>query len=225
MELLEQNPYLDAVVVPIGGGGLIAGMAVALKHINPRIKVYGVEASVMPGMKVSVAEGHVVPVPKQATMADGIAVERVGEVPFTIVSKLVDDIVTVDEIDIAGAVLKLLEMEKTVLEGSGAAGLAAVLSNPRLKKLVAKQNVVVVATGGNIDMTVLGRIIEKGLVKDGRMCRIHVTIGDTPGELAKITAICARLRANVRDIEHERAFLLDNVGTTEPKLTLETRGM
>jgi threonine dehydratase len=225
MELIEQNPYLDAVVVPIGGGGLIAGMSLVLKHVNPRIQLFGVEAAAMPGMLRSVQAGAVTPVPKLATMADGIAVERIGEVPLSVVRQLVDDIVTVDEGQIAGAVLRLLEVEKTVLEGSGAASLAAVLAGKIPLPNGPASNIAIICSGGNIDMTVVGRIIEKGLVEDGRITRIRVTIDDAPGSLARVTAVIAKKRANVRDIEHERAFLLDNVGTTQPVLTLETRGM
>jgi len=208
-------------VVPIGGGGLIAGISLFIKSINPRIKVYGVESEAMPGMLKSVLAGHVVSVPKMPTMADGIAVEKVGTVPYDIIKDHVDQIVTVDEGQIAGAVLKLLEVEKTVLEGSGATGLAAILAE---KLPIKDQSVAILLTGGNIDMSLLGRIIEKGLVKDGRMARIRVTVDDVPGQLARVTEILSKARANIREIEHERAFLLENVGYTQPVLTVETRG-
>jgi len=208
-------------VVPIGGGGLIAGISLIVKSINPRIKIYGVEAEAMPGMLKSVQAGKLVSVPKAPTMADGIAIENVGQVPFDVIKHNVDEIVTVTEAEIAGGVLKLLEVEKTVLEGSGAAGLAAVMAD---KLPLKDKTVAIVLTGGNIDMSVLGRIIEKGLVKDGRMARIRVTVDDAPGELSKVTEVLSKMRANIRDIEHERAFLLDNVGTTQPVLTIETRG-
>jgi len=221
VELLEQNPFLDAVVVPIGGGGLIAGISLLMKSVNPRIKVYGVEAEAMPKMLTSVKQGSIVAIPKRSTMADGIAVERAGEVTFPIIQRHVDQIVTVDEGEIAAAVLKLLEAEKTLVEGSAATGLAAILAE---KLPVKGQTVAVVLTGGNIDMTLLGHIIEKGLVKDGRIARIRVTIDDVPGQLAKVTTVLWKLRANIREIVHERAFLLENVGFTQSMFTLDTRG-
>jgi threonine dehydratase len=221
MEMLEQNPYLDAVVVPVGGGGLIAGMSRVLKHVNPRIKVYGVEATAMPGMFRSFKSGTLSSVPRNPTMADGMAVENVGQIPYALVREFVDDIVLVDEDEIASSVLTLLEHEKTVVEGSGACGLAAILS----KKVDIKgQTVGIVLSGGNIDMSLLGRIIEKGLVKKGRLARIAVTIPDVPGALATITSTVGQLRANIREIEHERAFLIDHVGFTQPVFTVETRG-
>ena len=220
IELLEQLPFLEAVVVPIGGGGLIAGMSTFIKHINPRIKVYGVESSAMPGMKLSFEAGKVIPVPKRPTMADGIAVETVGLVPFTYVKQFVDEIVTVDEDELAAAVLALIEHEKTIVEGSGAAAVAAVLSG----KLPLKgKQVAAICSGGNISMALVGRIIDRGLAKTGRLCRMHLTCLDNPGQLAKALAIVAQCRANVRDVVHERAFLLASVGTTQPILTLETR--
>jgi len=221
MEIIEQNPYVDAVVVPIGGGGLIAGMALFLKQLNPRIKIYGVESAAMPGMAQSLAAHKLVSVPKRATMADGIAIENVGAIAFDIIERLVDKIVTVDEDEMAAAVLTLLEVEKTVVEASGAAALAAIQTN-KLPEL-ANLNVVLCLTGSNIDMSLLGRIIEKGLVKSGRLARIHVTIPDVPGQLAKVLQVIHECRANVKDVEHERAFLVGNVGLTQPIITMETR--
>jgi len=221
MELLEQNPYMDAVVVPVGGGGLIAGMAMLLKSVNPRIQIYGVETKAMPGMHASLKAGKLQSVAKRPTMADGIAIEHVGAIAFDIIRDCVDDIVLVDEDEVASAVLLMLEKEKTVTEGSGAAGIAALLAG-KLPQ-VRDKNVVCVATGSNIDMSLLSRIIEKGLVMSGRLARVHVTVLDVPGQLAKVLAILRDLRANVKDIEHERAFLLGNVGTTQPIITMETR--
>jgi threonine dehydratase len=196
-------------------------MAVALRHINPRIKIFGVEAAAMPGMKRSLERGAVERVLKQPTMADGIAIEHVGQIPFEIIKETVDDIVTVEEDEIAAAVLALLEKEKTVLEGSGATGVAALLSNKI--KLEEGSNVGIVLTGGNIDMTLLGRIIEKGLVKTGRLARVRVTVSDMPGQLASVCTAIASLGGNIRDIMHERAFLLDTVQYTQPVITIETR--
>ena len=219
LEMLEQNPFLDAIVVPIGGGGLIAGMALAIKTLNPQIKVYGVEAKSVPGMYRSVLANAVTKVTKQKTMADGIAVETVGDIPFDLVKLYVDEIVLVNEGELASSILSLLEVEKTIVEASGAAGLAALRRLPQLKN----QQVGVVTTGGNIDMTLLGRIIEKGLVKNGRLTRIQVTIEDIPGQFGRLTQIFADCRVNVREIEHERAFLVENVGYTRPTFTIDTK--
>jgi threonine dehydratase len=208
------------VVVPIGGGGLLAGMSLAIKKINPRIKVYGVEASAMPGMFKSVLAEKPTHVPRQKTMADGIAIENIGDVPFALIKDYVDEIVLVSEDEIASAILTLLEVEKTVVEGSGACALAAVMHG---KLNLKGQQVGIITTGGNIDMTLLGRIIDRGLVKDGRMARIRVTIEDVPGQIAKVAAILAEQRALVREIEHERAFLGENIGYTAPMFTIETR--
>lgn len=221
IELLEQNPFLECIVVPIGGGGLIAGMSLFIKSINPNIKIYGVETSAMPGMLSSINAGHVVSVPKSATMGDGIAIETIGLVPFNIIKQHVDKIVTVDEDELAAAVLSLMECEKTICEGSGAAAVAAIINN-KLPELAGKQ-VAAICSGGNIDMTLIGRIIDKGLFKSGRLARIHVTCLDIPGQLSQVLDIVKQCRANVRDIAHERAFLLDSVGTTQPILILETR--
>ncbi len=221
-EMIEQNPFLDAIIVPVGGGGLIGGMSMFIKSINPRIKVYGVEAAAMPGMLRSLQAGEVTPVPKHGTMADGIAIERIGATPFSLISKFVDDIVTVTEEDLAASVLQFLELEKTVVEASGAAGLTALMEN-KFPHLKGKQ-VGLVVTGSNIDTSLLSRIIEKGLVKSGRLARISVTIRDVPGQLEKICAICRSLNVNIKEIKHERAFLLDTVGVTQPVIDVETKG-
>ena len=175
----------------------------------------------MPGMLASLQAGRLVSVPKRATMADGIAIENVGQLAFDIIRQQVDGIVQVDEDEMAAAVLALLEQEKTVVEASGAAALAALGSGklPQLKDKV----VAIVLTGSNIDMTLLGRIIDKGLVKSGRLARIHVTVADIPGQLATVLSILNDCRANVKDVEHERAFLVGNVGLTQPIITMETR--
>lgn len=221
LELLEQNPYLDAVVVPVGGGGLAAGIALVLKETNPRIKVYGVEAAAMASMKASLAAGQVTEVPSQRTLAEGIAVARVGEIPFAIAQRYLDDVVTVDDEEIASAILTLLEVEKTVVEGAGASALAAIL-NGHLP--IEGKKVALVLTGGNIDVTMLSRIIERGLVRDGRMVRFSAQVIDAPGALAKVTALIAQAGGNVLHIEHERAFSRGPLGVTQIEVTLETRG-
>lgn len=224
MELIEQNPYLDAVIVPVGGGGLIAGMSMLIKSVNPRIKVFGVESVAMPGVKRSLEAGRVISVPKRPSMADGIAIENIGPVPFQMIQSYVDDVVLVDEDEIAMAVLELLEREKTVVEGSGGVALAAVLNNKLPIDDIKDKQVAIVTTGGNIDMSLLSRIIKKGLVKTGRLARIRLQILDIPGQLGRVCSIITECRANIQDIEHERAFLLANVGITQPIVTLETRG-
>ena len=221
LEILEQNPYLDAVVVPVGVGGLIAGIALALKTTNPRIKVYGVEAAAMASMKASLAAGRVVEVASQRTIADGIAVSKVGEIPFAICQRYVDEVVTVDDEEIASAVLTLLEVEKTMVEGAGASALAAVL-NGHLP--IEGKRVGLVLTGGNIDVTMLSRIIERGLVKDGRMVRLSAKVIDAPGALAAVIGLIGRLGGNILQINHERAFVRGPLGMTVVEVTLEARG-
>lgn len=222
LEILEQNPYLDAIVCPIGGGGLIAGLSLVMKSINPRVKIIGVQTANMPSMQKSVEVGEVTAVPYNKTLADGIAVKKPGPIPFSIIKHCVDEIVTVTEDQIASGVLTLLEVEKTIVEGSGAAAIAALASgqiNMKNKKIVP------LLTGGNIDVTVLGRIIERGLVKDGRMVRIMIDFPDAPGVLSAALQVVGRVRCNVREVEHERAFVKQPIGITQISLTLETRGL
>ena len=221
LELLEQNPFLEAVVVPVGGGGLIGGVACALKETNPRILVYGVEAQEFPGMARALEAGAPVAVAAGKTIADGIAVRRVGEQPLELVKRYVDGLVTVDEEEIAAAILLLLEREKTVAEGAGAVGLAALL-HERLD--LRGKRIAIVLSGGNIDVNLIARIIERGLVKTGRLVRIRVTVPDVVGALAGVTRAVADARANVVEIHHERAFSNIHLGETEIELVLETRG-
>eukprot|EP00761_Pharyngomonas_kirbyi_P006255 gb/GECH01006261.1/.p1 GENE.gb/GECH01006261.1/~~gb/GECH01006261.1/.p1 ORF type:complete len:527 (+),score=149.98 gb/GECH01006261.1/:1-1581(+) len=222
LEMIEQNPFLDAIVIPVGGGGLIAGLSVVIKSINPRIKVYGVEAANMPGMQQSVLKKQVTKIPYNKTIADGIAIRNVGPIPFNIISKYVDDIVTVSEDEIAEAVLKLLETEKTSVEGAGATPLAAVMSGkfPQLKN----KRTALVQTGGNIDVSVMNDIISRGLVKSGRLVRLRVEVPDTPGELVQALQVIREHRANIQEVEHERAFMNVPVGYTQTILTVQTKG-
>jgi threonine dehydratase len=221
LELYEQNPHLDAAVVPIGGGGLIAGVACALKEKNPKIRIIGVQTSRVPSMKESVAAGKPVLVPAATTIAEGIAVRRPGERTFALVRRYVDDIVTVDEEEIANAILLLLEREKTVAEGAGAAALAALVQR---KVSLDGQKVAVVIAGGNIDPTFLSRIIERGLVKDGRLSRFRVRVPDHAGALARLTGVIAGQLANILEITHDRAYYGVNLGDSLVEVTLETRG-
>ncbi len=221
LELLEQVPDLEAVLVPVGGGGLVSGVAVALKAASPRTKVIGVETEVLPCMLASLEEGRLVTVETASTLADGIAVKRAGELTFEHVRAYVDEIVTVSEEEIASAILYLLEKEKTVVEGAGAVGVAALL-NHKVAGLEGRRAVAVVS-GGNIDVNVVARVIERGLVRDGRLVRINVALQDKPGQLAKVSAVIATHRANVIEVHHSRAFS-DRFGDTTLQLTLETRG-
>ncbi len=222
LELLDQLPDVDAVLVPVGGGGLIAGVALAIKARRPQVRVIGVQAAAIAGMRAALEAGHRVTLPAAATIADGIAVRQVGERTLAIAAREVDEIVTVSEEELANAVLLLLEIEKTVVEGAGAAALAALINRPLG---LAGARVVMVLSGGNIDVTMLSRIIERGLVKDGRLVRLGVLLRDRPGELARLTALIAEARANIVHIEHDRAFARwAGIGETEVELTLETSG-
>jgi threonine dehydratase len=221
LELLEQCPEMDAVVVPVGGGGLIAGVAAALKAVKPTARVIGVQAAELPAMRRALALGGPVALPPAATIADGIAVRQVGELPLEITRRLVDEVVTVDEEEIANAILLLLEIEKTVAEGAGATPLAALVNK---KVALQGKRVVLILSGGNIDVNVISRIIERGLVKDGRLVRLTVLLQDRPGALARLTGLVAEARANILHITHDRAFSTARIGETEVELTLETSG-
>ncbi len=222
LELLEQIENLEAVVVPIGGGGLIGGMACALKALRPEVRVIGVQTSRLPSMQRAVREGHVVTLEPAMTIADGIAVRRAGDTTFPLVQRYVDEIVTVDEDEIASAILTLLEREKTLAEGAGAAALAAVLQ--RRTSLPAFTRVAVLVCGGNIDVTLLSRIIERGLVQDGRRMRLRIHLLDRPGALADLTQIISAHGANIVDTLHNRAYYGVNLGDTAIDITMETRG-
>jgi threonine dehydratase len=221
LELLEQVEGLDAVIAPVGGGGLIAGIGLALKARRPSVRLIGVQATAVPAMQRSLHARGRIRVPAAPTIADGIAVRQVGEVTFDLVTRLVDDIVTVDEEELANAILLLLEIEKTVVEGAGAAPLAALLNRPLGLE---GRRVALVLSGGNIDVTMLARIIERGLVKDGRLVRLGVVLRDRPGTLARLTALIADEGVNILQIEHDRAFSRQAIGATEVALTLETSG-
>jgi threonine dehydratase len=225
LELLEQHPDLDAVIVPIGGGGLIGGMGCALKETNPRIHVVGVQPARIPSAKVALSEGKPATLPSAVTIADGIAVRRVGERTLPLIQKYVDDIVTVEEEEIANAVLLLLEREKMLAEGAGAAAVAALVNRriPMVRER-AGEKIVVVVSGGNIDVTLLARIIERGLVKDGRLVRLRVHLPDYPGALHRLTGILAQHRANIVETSYDRAYHNVNLGDTAIDITMETRG-
>jgi threonine dehydratase len=221
LELLEQHPDLEVFVVPIGGGGLIGGLACAVKEKNPKVRVIGVQPSRLPSMKVAVAEGKPVTLAAAVTIADGIAVRRAGERTLPLVQKYVDEIVTVEEEEVANAILLLLEREKTLAEGAGAAAVAA-LVNHRIE--LSGKRVAAIVGGGNIDVTLLARIIERGLVKDGRLVRLRVHLPDYPGALHRLTGILAEHRANLVETSYDRAYHGVNLGDTAIDITMETRG-
>lgn len=221
LELLEQLPELEAVVVPIGGGGLISGIAIALKQQRPEIAVYGVETQLVPSMQRALELGAPCVLPAQRSLADGINTRRVSERTLQIVRQYVDDVVSVDEAEIAAAVLCLLEDEKIVAEGAGAVPLAALLAG-RLP--VAGKRVVLLVSGGNIDVNLLSRIIERGLVKSGRSMRVRVRMPDLPGTLARLLATIAGVGANVIAVNHDRISARTEVGAVAVDIVLETRG-
>src|SRR5579864_4472023 len=221
LEILQQHPNIEAIVVPIGGGGLIGGIACAVKETDPRVQVFGVQPAKIPSMKAAVEEGKLVTLNPAKTIADGIAVRRAGVRTLPLVQKYVDEIVTVEEEEIANAILLLLEREKTLAEGAGAAAMAAVLNR---KLPLSGKRVAVLVCGGNIDVTLLARIIERGLVKDGRLVRLRVHLPDYPGALHRLTGILAEHRANIVETSYDRAYHGVNLGDTAIDITMETRG-
>ncbi len=222
LELLEQIDGLEAVVVPIGGGGLIGGIACAVKESNPNVRVIGVQTAKLNSMSAAIAAGHPVTLEPATTIADGIAVRRAGDKTFPVVKKYVDEIVTVDEDEIASSILTLLEKEKTLAEGAGATALAALLQ--KRTPLPAGVKTAVLVCGGNIDVTLLSRIIERGLVQDGRLIRLRIHLLDRPGALTDLTKLIASHRANIVDTLYNRAYYGVNLGDTTIDITMETRG-
>ena len=220
LELLEQLPDMEAVVVPIGGGGLISGVAFAIKSLNPKIKVYGVQAAGAPSMYKSVKDGKIERLDSVSTIADGIAVKEPGENTFELVSKYVDEIVTVTEDEISGAILSLIEQQKLISEGAGAVSVAAVMFD---KVPVKGKKVVCLVSGGNIDVTILSRVIRRGLVKSGRASLLTIELVDKPGQLVGVSKIIAELGGNVTAVHHERADANANVNGCFLRIQLETR--
>lgn len=220
LEILEEIKDIDAVVVPIGGGGLISGVAYTLKQLNPGIKVYGVQASGAPSMYNSVKHGHIERLDGVSTIADGIAVKEPGDNTFNLVSKYVDDIVTVTEGEISSAILGLIEQHKLIAEGAGAVAVAAVMFN---KIPVKGKKVVALVSGGNIDVTILSRVIKRGLLMSGRNHTLCIELMDKPGQLKQVSAIIAELGANVISIHHERASETMDINGCYLRIVLETR--
>ena len=220
LEILDQVPDVDAIVVPIGGGGLVAGVATAVKTRKPRVEIIGVEPDGAASFAAALKAGKPVDVAIRPTLADGLAVAKVGAQAFATARPLVDRLVTVSEEELSLAILRLVELEKSVVEGAGAAPLAACI-NGTLAHLAGK-NVVLLLCGGNIDPMILNRVIERGLLIDGRLCRFTATISDRPGSLARLAEIIASTGASVKEIAHDRAFSGPDVTSAHVLCTVET---
>ncbi|MDR0787468.1 MAG: threonine ammonia-lyase [Gemmatimonadota bacterium] len=222
LEVLEQAPDVEVLVVPVGGGGLISGIGAAVKTLRPDVRIIGVQAEQVPAALLARQSGRIVTAGPGETIADGIAVRRVGEYTFPLMEKWVDDIVTVREEEIASAVLLLLEREKTVVEPAAAVTLAAVAGG-RIP-LAADRDVVMVLSGGNIDVNLLSRIIDRGLINDGRLARLRVRVLDRPGALAALSARLAERGANVLGLDHRRGSQGLWLTEAEVEITIESRG-
>lgn len=220
LELIDQVKDMDAVVVPVGGGGLISGVAFALKTLNPHIKVYGVQAAGAASMVQSLHVHKRECLSSVSTIADGICVKEPGELTYEICSKYVDDIVTVSEDEISAAILQLLEKEKVVAEGAGATSVAAVMFN---KVPVKGKKVVCIVSGGNIDVTILNRVVERGLAKSGRIAIINVELDDKPGKLVEVASVIAKAGANITNVYHDRNSDSEKVNSCILRVICETR--
>ena len=220
LEVIEQLPDLDAIVVPVGGGGLISGIAYTVKTLCPNVKVYGVQAAGAPSMANSVRNGKIEELPSVSTIADGIAVKTPGTLTYEMCQKYVDEIVTVTDDEISAAILTLMEQQKLVTEGAGAAAVAAVMFN---KVDVKGKKTVCVLSGGNIDVTILSRVIRRGLLMSGRTCQLMIELMDKPGQLKNVSRIIADLGGNVTSVHHERANEGSDVNGCYLRIMLETR--
>ena len=222
LEILEQVPDVSVVVVPVGGGGMISGIACAIKEIKPDVRIIGVEADAAASAKASRDAGEVVKIAASDTLADGIATKRIGEITYPLIERYVDELVSVGEEEIAAAILLLIEREKTVAEGAGAVGLAALMTGS--VTLSETDRAVLLLSGGNIDINMISRIIDRGLVFDGRLVRLAITVKDRPGSLAGLTRAVADMGANVLETYHRRAFADISVGDVGIVIQMETRG-
>ncbi len=220
LELFEQIPDMDAVIVPIGGGGLISGVAFTLKSLNPDIKIYGVQASGAPSMQRSIRDEHIERLDSVFTIADGIAVKEPGTLTYELCSKYVDEIVTVTDDEISAAILALMEQHKLVTEGAGAVAVAAAMFHK--VELTGKKTVCLVS-GGNIDVTILSRVITRGLLMSGRNCQLNIELVDKPGQLMNVSRIIAEQGGNVVAVHHEHSNAGSDVNGCYLRLTLETR--
>lgn len=220
LELLEDLPDVDAVVVPIGGGGLISGVSFVIKSLNPNIKVYGVQAAGAPSMLNSIHDHKIEKLPNVSTIADGIAVKEPGVNTFEMCSKYVDEIVTVTDDEISTAILTLIEQQKIIAEGAGAVSVAAVLFN---KIPVKDKKVACIISGGNIDVTILSRVINRGLLKAGRVADLKISLMDKPGELLGVSKIIAQKGGNIVSVHHDRADENSDINSCILKVSMETR--
>ena len=220
LEILEQMPDVEAVIVPIGGGGLISGVAFAIKNLNPNIKVYGVQASGAPSMRNSIRDSKIECLDHVSTIADGIAVKEPGEHTFQYVSQYVDEIATVTDDEISAAILALIERQKLIAEGAGAASVAAAMFN---KVPIQGKKTVCLVSGGNIDVTILSRVIKRGLLMSGRTSMLNIELLDKPGQLKLVSEIIADMGGNVISIHHERANEGSDVNGCFLRITMETR--
>ncbi len=220
LELMEQIADMDAVIVPVGGGGLISGVAFTIKMLNPNIKVYGVQACGAPSMVKSIEDGQIEELSSVATIADGIAVKKPGNNTYELCKKYVDKIVTVTDDEISAAILALMEQQKLVTEGAGATAVAAAMFN---KVDVKGKKVVCLLSGGNIDVTILSRVIKRGLLMSGRTCQLTVELADKPGQLKNVSRIIADLGGNVTSVHHERANEGTDVNGCYLRIVMETR--
>ncbi|XP_060600742.1 L-threonine ammonia-lyase-like [Ruditapes philippinarum] len=221
LEIVEQVPDLDACIIPVGGGGLIAGAALAIKNLRPNVAIYGVESEKCPSFTRAMEANKPVYTETHSTLADGLAVPTVGVNAFATAHSLIDKMIVVREENIALSILRLLELEKAVVEGAGATGLAAVVEGlvPELQG----KKVVIALCGGNIDTTALGRVIERGLAVDGRLVRFVVQVSDRPGGIAELTKLMAGLGVSIKDIFHERAWIKTDIFSVQVKVVCETR--
>ena len=220
LEVLEQLPDVEAIVVPVGGGGLVSGIAFAVKSLNPSIKVYGIQAAGAASMVHSMEVKHKEPLASVSTVADGIAVKEPGNLTYEICNKYVDGFATVTEDEICGAILHLLEKEKVVAEGAGAAGVAAVMYN---KIPVKGKKTLCIVSGGNIDVTILNRVINRGLTKSGRYCAINIELDDQPGNLVEVASVIARCGGNITSVHHNRQGDSQKINACILKIVCETR--
>jgi len=220
MEIMDEVPDVDVIIVPVGGGGLISGVAFAAKQLNPDIKVYGVQSAGAPSMVKSLEDGKIERLSKVSTIADGIAVKQPGELTFELCQKYVDKIVTVSEDEICAAILLLVEKHKLIAEGAGAVSVAAAMF--RDLHLEGKK-VACVVSGGNIDVTIFNRIINRGLQKGGRLCELSIALDDSPGQLVAVSTIIANLGANVTHVLHERVKSTLNINECVLRMRMETR--
>jgi threonine dehydratase len=221
LEILEQRPDIDTLLVPIGGGGLIAGIATAVKALRPSVRIIGVQAAGAPSALLARRKGAPVQLPAAHSLADGIVVKRLGERTFPIIETLVDELVSVEEEAIAQAIVSLLEKGKLVVEGAGAVTLAALLYG---RKPLARGNTVCLLSGGNLDVQTLARVVERGMLAEGRFLKVRIDLQDVPGALAALAGQLGRLGANILHVSHDRRTAEVAMGQTEVRLELETRG-